>query len=567
MNAPVITIGHVGSIPLILHTLRITGFIDLLNESFPIHKNWEGLPIGETVAIWICYLLTQHDHRMCKVEGWIRSRIRIFSVFFKRPIFPKYFTDDRLSRILDKFSNSEDWNKFEIKFNESFIRVYGVEMESIRIDMTTANSGGMVTKDGILQFGNSKDDPTRPQIKIALATLDPLGIPLTVSVVPGNSADDPLYVPIMERVFKSVKKEGLLFLGDCKMGAILTRCFVANNRSYYACPLSEVSHSSQETLNAIHRFSASNGSFTPVFREYEDGEIKCIAEGFEETVVRSAEYDKKIIYWPERLVYAKSFAHGQKELANFESRIEHASEDLLRMNKRGRGRKVYKSLTEVEEKVVSVLKRYQVQEVLSVTIEEALITETKRKYGNKPQKVIESSLFHVTPHIKESAYLIAKELFGWRVFATNKPREDLSFENVVLSYREQFIIEHQFNRLKGVCLSLTPIYIQKGNRIDGLVKLLTLALKIIGLIEIPIHDSINKRGKPLDGLYDYNPKRALNKPKAERILEFFDEIYLSTVEVGDTVYHTITGVSAQHREILDLMGIDIEAYGVLGVIQ
>ena len=93
MSAPKITIERIGSIPLILNTIKKSGFIDLVNEEFPPHKNWEGLLIGETVAIWICYLLTRNDHRMCKVEGWIRSRGQIFRVFFKKPIFKKYFTD------------------------------------------------------------------------------------------------------------------------------------------------------------------------------------------------------------------------------------------------------------------------------------------------------------------------------------------------------------------------------------------------------------------------------------------------------------------------------------------
>lgn len=567
MSAPVILIEHIGSIPLILNALQKTGFIDLVNEAFPAHKNWEGLPIGETVAIWICYLLTRNDHRMCKVEGWIRSRGQIFRVFFKKPIFKKYFTDDRLARILDKFSVSEDWNAFEMRFNESFIRVYGIEMDRIRIDMTTANSGGIVTKDGIIQFGKTKDDPDRPQIKIALATLDPLGIPLTVNVVPGNSADDPLYVPIIQRIFTYTAKKGLLFLGDCKMGAILTRGFVAMNEAYYVCPLSEVSHSSEATSKAKQSFSESNGSFTPVFREYENGEIKCIAEGFEETIGRSAEFDGKIISWSERLVYAKSFVHEKKELAKLDSGIERAREEILRMNIRKQGKKVFQNLTEVQEKVDAILKKYDVQEVLSVSIEETSITKPTGKYGNKPERTIVSTLFHVTPHVEESAYLKAKELFGWRVYATNKSAEDLSFENVVLSYRDQFIIEHEFHRLKGVCLSLTPIYIQKDNRIDGLVKFLTIALRVLGLLEIPLHNSIKKRGTSLDGLFEYNSKKSLDKPKAERVLEFFNEIHLSTVKVGKKIYYTITGLSDKHREILALMNIGIVVYEMFGTIQ
>lgn len=567
MNAPIISIERIGSIPIILHTLKKSGFIELVNEVYPAHKNWEGLPVGETVAIWICYMLTQHDHRMSKVEGWISTRGRIFRGLFGKPIFTKYFADDRLARILDKFSFSESWNRFEIRFNESFMRVYGVDMDRIRIDMTTANSGGIVTENGILQFGNSKDDPSRPQVKIALATLDPLGIPLTVKVVPGNFADDPLYVPTMKQVFASTAKRGILFLGDCKMGSMVTRCFVVKHGSYYVCPLSEVSHSTDTILDAIQRFSDGHSSFTPVFREYENGEITCIAEGFEDKIGRTAEFEGDIVSWSERLVYAKSFVHAEKELTKLDLNIERAREEISGMNIRKQGKKVYQNFTEVQKKVDAILKKYSVQKVLSVTIDETLIRTEKGKYGNKPPRIIEVSQFLITSHIDEAEYKKDKELCGWRVYATNKAVEDFSFEKVVLSYRDQFIIEHEFHRLKGVCLSLTPIYIQKDNRIDGLVKLLTLALRILGMIEIPIHDSIKKRGTALDGLFEYNPKKSLDKPKAERILECFEGIHLSTVEIGDQIFHTITDLSAKHREILGLMNIEIEAYEIFGRIQ
>jgi transposase len=43
-----------------------------------------------------------------------------------------------------------------------------------------------------MQFGHSKDDPTLRQLKVGLATLDPLGWVVARSVVAGDRADDPL---------------------------------------------------------------------------------------------------------------------------------------------------------------------------------------------------------------------------------------------------------------------------------------------------------------------------------------------------------------------------------------
>ena len=48
----------------------------------------------------------------------------------------------------------------------------------------TVSGAHEVTEGGLLQFGHSKDDPTRPQIKVMLGSLDPLGMPLATEVVP-----------------------------------------------------------------------------------------------------------------------------------------------------------------------------------------------------------------------------------------------------------------------------------------------------------------------------------------------------------------------------------------------
>jgi len=48
----------------------------------------------------------------------------------------------------------------------------------------------------------SKDDPTRPQIKVMMGSLDPLGLPLATDVLSGERADDGLYIPLIERIRK-----------------------------------------------------------------------------------------------------------------------------------------------------------------------------------------------------------------------------------------------------------------------------------------------------------------------------------------------------------------------------
>src|SRR5690606_31121719 len=138
----------------------------------------------------------------------------------------------------------------------------------------------------------------------------------------------------------------------------------------------------------------------------------------------------------------------------------------------------------------------------------------------------------------------------------------LSIEAVVLAYRDQYVVEHAFHRLKGKCLSLTPIHLQKDEWIDGLVKLLTIPLRILVVIDKTLQDSIAQRKENLSGLFRYNPKKKLAKPKAERIIEYFCGIYVSKVAVGNQFYSKIIGLEDKQREILSLLNLSVDIYAV-----
>jgi transposase len=89
--------------------------------------------------------------------------------------------------------------------------VYDLQPERVRWDSTTASGYWSVTEDGLFQFGHSKDHrPDLPQVKVMLAVLDPLGLPVATDVVPGQHADDPLYLPAITRVRQGVGRRGRL---------------------------------------------------------------------------------------------------------------------------------------------------------------------------------------------------------------------------------------------------------------------------------------------------------------------------------------------------------------------
>src|SRR6185436_16117795 len=155
-----------------------------------------------------------------------------------KAVLPSHVHDDRLADWLTRLSASVSFSAVERELNQQTIRVYQLPTDLVRIDATTANSyAAVLCEQGLLQFGHSKDDPDRPQLKIAAAVLDPLGLPLTTVVVPGNSTDDPLYVPAIQAVQQSLGVGGRTYVGACKRAALGTRAVVAAGGDFYWCPL------------------------------------------------------------------------------------------------------------------------------------------------------------------------------------------------------------------------------------------------------------------------------------------------------------------------------------------
>lgn len=93
------------------------------------------------------------------------------------------FTDDRLGTVLDLLGQDKEWVQFETALNQRTIRVYNLKPERVRIDPTSVNGYWQVSEDGLFQVGHSKDHrPDLPQVKVVLATVDPLGLPVVTQV-------------------------------------------------------------------------------------------------------------------------------------------------------------------------------------------------------------------------------------------------------------------------------------------------------------------------------------------------------------------------------------------------
>jgi transposase len=220
---------RVDDIPRLLEQMQQMALPRLLDDHFPAHGHWQGLSPGWVSTIWRSSILSRGDHRLVHVEPWVATRLGTLHIATTQAMERVDFTDDRLESVLRQLSDDSRWAQFERRLNQHTIRVYDLSPERVHVDSTTAS----VSAEGLFQFGHSKDHrPDLPQVKVMQVVLDPLGMPLATDVVSGERADDPLYVPCIQRVQASLGRRGLLFVGDCKMAAQDTRAFIALAGAY-----------------------------------------------------------------------------------------------------------------------------------------------------------------------------------------------------------------------------------------------------------------------------------------------------------------------------------------------
>src|SRR2546428_12552035 len=219
-------------VALLIGQMVTMGLPEVLDRHIPRHWTQRGISWGWTAVIWLASIVTEGDHRKVSVETYLKGMQHTLSHLTAQVIEPLDLSDDRLSHLLTHLSKPKYWHQIERDLNERSIEVYALPQDVIRCDATTVSGAHEVTAGGLLQFGHSKDDPTRPQIKVMMGSLDPLGMPLSTDVLSGERADDGLYIPVMERIRRGLHKSDLLFVGDCKMSALETRASIAGHHDF-----------------------------------------------------------------------------------------------------------------------------------------------------------------------------------------------------------------------------------------------------------------------------------------------------------------------------------------------
>jgi transposase len=541
-----ITTERIDDFPLLLAVMLHLGLPEIFDRHLGRHGLHQGLSWGWIGTIWLAHILTESNHRKQPVQAWVRQAKETIEKITGQEVRELDFTDDRLTLLLRRLSKPDTWQAIEQELGQSIIRVYELKPARVRLDPTTVSGYHAGGPESLFQYGHSKDDPTLKQIKAMVAALDPLGMPLVSQVVAGNSADDQLYIPAVERVLRIIDRVGLLFVGDSKMSALAIRAHIHHLHQHYLCPLAQTGDTAAEMRQWVAAANQGEKALQPIYIENETGERKLLAEGY----VFERRLQAKIVVgpdaasgaippmgqeqtqeWTEQVFIVRSESYRQSLLVGLAGRLQRAAAKLLALTPPpARGKRQIQAEADLVKAASAILQAHEVEAFLTYTFERQEKHETKyigrgRGHADRPQRENVTVRYQIlTVARQEEALATHQQTLGWRAYGSDVPAEQLTLEQAVLTYRDEWIIERGFHRLKGVPLSLDPLFVKNDDQVVGLTNLLSVAVRMLTLIEFVVRRNLKQNQEKLTGLIENNPKKGIDNPTTERLLKVFDEI-------------------------------------------
>src|SRR5258708_40033957 len=206
----------------------------------------------------------------------------------------------------------------------------------------------------------------------------------------------------------------------------------------------------------------------------------------------------------------------------------------------------------------AIVRREGVGGLLCYSARAVMTARPVRAYRGRPARQETDVSFAIKVRREETLIEQRKREMGWQVYATNRPAMVLA--QVVWAYRGQYRIEDDWSRLKGRPLGLTPMYLQDEQRMQGLVYVLSLGLRVLSLLEWVVRERLRQQGSKRQGVYAGQPGRRTDRPSAELLLAALKAISISVVEVNGQSHALLSPLTDVHRRLLELWDLPPDLY-------
>jgi hypothetical protein len=182
------------------------------------------------------------------------------------------------------------------------------------------------------------------------------------------------------------------------------------------CPLSSIQVSPEEIREKVDELRKKGSVLQSVERTNEKNEMICIAQGYEISQELTTEVNGETQTWTERRFLIQSTSGMEAATQRLRDRLLKAEQAIQALSVRKQGKKRLKTREEGEKAIQEVLKKFQVKELLEVTIQEDYQEQGVRASQGKIAAPHREVFFTLSTERREEAIEYAISHLKWRVY-------------------------------------------------------------------------------------------------------------------------------------------------------
>ena len=522
----------IGALPVIVPYFERLGLSAIINEVVP----WEGgVPLGTVTEIMIANRLL-NPQALYRIGEWAEKA----GLTDYYGVTAEQLNDDLLGRTLERLAQHA--SVIEAALVTRMIKVFKVQVKQIHFDITDVELYGVYEQqlpEGQLAatplpaYGRTKSGRKNvKQIGLGLNVSADGGVPLGHLPLDGNAAESPVHLDNLRALAKMLGKTNFVYIADTKLDTIDNLLTIAAGDGFFLCGGAFQPHLQDQYLKLKRRGKLQEVDYFPQSQARLPAEQRDKYEAVETTATLKGTVNGRTLRVPYRLIFVWSAAKARQEAETRERHIAKIREEFAAVE-----RNLNKYSLTTPEKILGRL------EAAKTKYREGSLFEYKLRKDRR-------GVFHLTWKINAKKLGRLQQLEGVYVLKTNLPAKRCATVKVLSTYKEQSQVERRFHHCKGP-LAVAPMFLEKPERMAGLLCILVWALMVMALMERQTRRSL--KGKPLYGLYPEN--RPSPAPTGPAILKCFSTLCIVIVKEHGRVSRRLAEPDPTQRKLLNLLGI------------
>ena len=377
-------------------------------------------------------------------QDWLSTRFKIKPEVLNAQTYWNHF----------QYLEEKSLENIEIELNRTIISKFNLDLDSLFYDPTNFFTFSAGTgDDGLLQFGHSKENRNGKRlVSYTLLCARESGIPLMHKTYPGNEQDAKRFKSVPEEINKRLqtlnrdpKKVTLIF----DKGNHSKEAFQAIDNFGFGFIASARNSTQKDLLHIPH------DQLTDLTLPVSGKAVKFIKE------TRTIDGKRRAVY----LVFDPK--KNRKYIHHFNEKIEEKIQTINEYIISRLNIKKWRKKEAVEKKLRSMIGRNPFKKIIQY------------------QLAGSESNFRLHLSIDEDALKSHLETLGSTILFTN--RIDWKPEDVIWSYREQYIVEHAFRKMKSpTSIQIRPMYHYSNRSIRVHVYICILSLLLLSLLRLKL---------------------------------------------------------------------------------